>query len=110
MGSIRVYLFKYVCPCSRIKVRLYRTICILVDILLNSSDGKITIDHTIYGLRMLRFKNSETAIILFLVTVAIGVDSKATDYGSKRKIVPPTPKFEGTFNERHEHQTIGIRS
>ncbi|XP_043597695.1 hatching enzyme 1.2 [Bombus pyrosoma] len=58
---------------------------------------------------MLRFKNSEMAIILLLVTVAIDVDSKATDYGSKRKIVPPTPKFEGTFNERHEHQTIADR-
>ena len=59
---------------------------------------------------MFWLKNSKIVIILFTVTVTIGVNSKAIDYGLERKkVVPPAPKFQGKFDEAHEHRTIGIR-
>ncbi|KAK9302728.1 hypothetical protein QLX08_005348 [Tetragonisca angustula] len=59
---------------------------------------------------MFWFKNSEIVIILFIVIVTIGVNSKAIDYGLKRKkVVPPEPKFQGKFDEAHEHHTIAER-
>ncbi|XP_017890270.1 zinc metalloproteinase nas-13 [Ceratina calcarata] len=42
---------------------------------------------------------------LLIVVVGIGVDSKAID-NSNQIIVPPAPKHQGIFSDRHAHQTI----
>ncbi|XP_017764627.1 PREDICTED: zinc metalloproteinase nas-13 [Eufriesea mexicana] len=52
--------------------------------------------------------NGKMVIMLFIVT-RIVVDSYVINHVPERKIIPPTPKFQGTFNETHAHQTIANR-
>lgn len=53
-------------------------------------------------------KYGKIIITLLVVTTSLGIDSTSLieiDFG--QKIIPPTPKFQGTFAETHEHETIG---
>lgn len=53
-------------------------------------------------------KYGKIIITLLVVTTSLGIDSTSLieiDFG--QKIIPPTLKFQGTFAETHEHETIG---
>ncbi|KAG6801778.1 zinc metalloproteinase nas-13 isoform X1 [Apis mellifera caucasica] len=55
-------------------------------------------------------KYGKIIITLLVVTTSLGIDSTSLieiDFG--QKIIPPTPKFQGTFAETHEHETIANR-
>ncbi|CAK9827143.1 Zinc metalloproteinase nas-13 [Anthophora retusa] len=60
---------------------------------------------------MYRSIKGEMAIVLGLIaTIGIGASAKAISKEMQmKKIVPPTPKFQGTFGETHQHQTIANR-
>lgn len=48
--------------------------------------------------------------MLIIVATSLGINSISLieiDHDSGHKIIPPTPKFQGTFAETHEHETIG---
>lgn len=53
-------------------------------------------------------KYNKIVIILIVVTTSLGINSTSLiEIDFEQKIIPPIPKFQGTFAETHEHETIG---
>lgn len=55
-------------------------------------------------------KYGKIVIMLIVLTRSLGINSISIieiDHDFGQKIIPPTPKFQGTFAETHEHETIG---
>ncbi|XP_054009362.1 astacin-like [Hylaeus anthracinus] len=45
-------------------------------------------------------------VTLLVLMMGIGTNSSAIHGDRKRVVVPPKPKFQGTFHETHQHETI----
>lgn len=67
-------------------------------------------NQVVYRRKMHCLKYGEIVIMLIIVATSLGINSISLieiDHDSGHKIIPPTPKFQGTFAETHEHETIG---